>query len=378
MLSNEQILHAIREAAGELGRTPSKAEFLRMSKIKPGRLDTDFRGYRGAVRAAGLKTQSRFKRLDAWTLMEDWARVARLCGRLPAISEYFREGRHSRGTLARLLGKWSEFGGRFAELVEQYGRREEYADVLAMIQSPRLRPRNGRPRKNAGAQVMIAAASEDVSKGESNDAGNAASNDLSNNRNNDTNNDASQAANPAIALEQPVAFHMAPVTVLPPQLQGRKRVPPNMWPFFLAMVEVRTAYGRDLMGFVAMQPFSDRPVQGTPLRTRAHNAVTVDLDALPNEPVNEMGVMCLFVLLAKRMGFIIDVVRAQFPDCEARYEVEPGRWQRVWIEFEFESIAFRRHRHDPAGCDIIVCWRHNWADCPKHLKVIELSRIVAA
>lgn len=351
MLFQQQILNAIRMAATALGRAPSKAEFLRMSKITPGKLG-HFRGYREAVKAAGLKPETHYKRVDIWTLLEDWARVARLYGHLPSVPEYVRESRHGHSTLVRRVGKWSELGARFTELAGRYGKREEYADVLAMTQGQPLRARSGRPRKRADAPVVIATASQAVSK----DAGTAVS----------------QAANPAIAED------MAAVTVLPPEIQGRKRVPPDMWPFYLAMVEVRTAYGRDLMGFVAMQPFPDRPVQGTPLRPRAHNAVTVDLDALPNEPVNEMGVMCLFVLLAKRMGFIIDVVRSKFPDCEARFEVEPGRWQRVRIEFEFESISFRNHRHDPAGCDIIVCWRHNWADCPKHLKVIELSRIVAA
>jgi hypothetical protein len=58
--------------------------------------------------------------------------------------------------------------------------------------------------------------------------------------------------------------------------------------------------------------------------------------------------------------------------------VEPGHRQRVWIEFEFESISFRNHKHDPEGCDIIVCWRHNWMGCPKKLVAVELSRVIEA
>ena len=104
----------------------------------------------------------------------------------------------------------------------------------------------------------------------------------------------------------------------------------------------------------------------------------MNLGPMATEPVNEMGVMCLFVLLAERLGFVIDVIRSQYPDCEARYEVEPGRWQRVWIEFEFESVSFRYHRHNPEGCDIIVCWRHNWLGCPKKLVVVELGRVIGA
>ena len=31
-------------------------------------------------------------------------------------------------------------------------------------------------------------------------------------------------------------------------------------------------------------------------------------------------------------------------------------------------------RHDPAACDLIVCWEHNWPECP--LEVIELRSVV--
>ena len=30
--------------------------------------------------------------------------------------------------------------------------------------------------------------------------------------------------------------------------------------------------------------------------------------------------------------------------------------------------------HDPAKADIIVCWEHNWPECP--LEVIELKKLV--
>ena len=39
-----------------------------------------------------------------------------------------------------------------------------------------------------------------------------------------------------------------------------------------------------------------------------------------------------------------------------------------------ESRNFRDHGHDPAGCDVVVCWEHNWPDCPK--KVLELRSAI--
>ncbi len=77
-----------------------------------------------------------------------------------------------------------------------------------------------------------------------------------------------------------------------------------------------------------------------------------------------------------RLGLHVERMQQAFPDCEAVREVEPDRWQRVRIEFEYASRNFQEHRHHPEGCDVIVCWTHNWDECPKELEVIELKRIV--
>jgi hypothetical protein len=74
---------------------------------------------------------------------------------------------------------------------------------------------------------------------------------------------------------------------------------------------------------------------------------------------------------------IREAIQLAYPDCEARRCIDPrqNRWQSVRIEFEFCSSNFREHGHDPAGCDLIVCWEHDWPDCP--LEVIELRSIIA-
>src|SRR5207245_5743405 len=97
---------------------------------------------------------------------------------------------------------------------------------------------------------------------------------------------------------------------------------------------------------------------------------------LRHEPVNEQGVVLLFGMLAKELGYVVEAVQTGFPDCEAMRKITPERWQRVHIEFEFESRNFRDHGHPPTGCDVIVCWRHNWDDCPEGIiEVVELSSI---
>ena len=82
----------------------------------------------------------------------------------------------------------------------------------------------------------------------------------------------------------------------------------------------------------------------------------------------------VFGMLARKLGFEVLRIHQEFPDCEALWEVQPGKWQRVRIEFEFESRNFRKHAHEIDGCDLIVCWVHNWKECP--IEVLELSKLV--
>lgn len=87
-------------------------------------------------------------------------------------------------------------------------------------------------------------------------------------------------------------------------------------------------------------------------------------------PDNEQGVVFLFSHLArKRFGLHVERVQSGFPDCVAYQD-----GNRVRIEFEYRSRNFRLHGHDPAGCDWLVCWIHDWPGVPEKIRVIELRR----
>lgn len=107
-------------------------------------------------------------------------------------------------------------------------------------------------------------------------------------------------------------------------------------------------------------------VYGAPLNFRG----------LRHAPVNEQGVVYLFGMVAYELGLMVESVRKTFPDCEAKRCVDPLRnhWQRVLIEFEHLSSNFKAHDHDVKGCHMIVCWEHDWPDCP--LEVIELRSVI--
>ena len=100
------------------------------------------------------------------------------------------------------------------------------------------------------------------------------------------------------------------------------------------------------------------------------------LAAMAHAPTNELGVLFLFGIVAADLGFRVERLQAAFPDCEAKREVAPGKWEPVLVELELYSRNFKAHRHDPRGCHGIVCWKHNWPDCPEWLEVIELSKVV--
>lgn len=99
----------------------------------------------------------------------------------------------------------------------------------------------------------------------------------------------------------------------------------------------------------------------------------IDFRGLRFAPINEQGVVYLFGMISRELGFLIESVRTEFPDCEGKRSIDQKRqrWEHVLIEFEYRSSNFfREHGHSPDDCDLIVCWIHDWPDCP--IEVLEL------
>ncbi|MBZ5507225.1 MAG: hypothetical protein LAO78_17335 [Acidobacteriia bacterium] len=109
---------------------------------------------------------------------------------------------------------------------------------------------------------------------------------------------------------------------------------------------------------------TNRPIYGRPMV----------MGPMTYAPTNEGGVIFVFGMVAHQLGFAVKRIQSDFPDCEALREVGRNRWQLVRIEFEYESRNFLTHMHPVDGCDLIVCWNHNWPECP--LEVLELQNVV--
>lgn len=108
-----------------------------------------------------------------------------------------------------------------------------------------------------------------------------------------------------------------------------------------------------------------------------HFGEPLNLPGARHAPTNELGVIYLFGILSKDLGFAVESIRSEFPDCRAKRAVDNEQkiWEPVLIEFEYKSSSFRDHGHNAGECDLIICWENDWPECP--LEVLELRKIVA-
>ncbi len=112
------------------------------------------------------------------------------------------------------------------------------------------------------------------------------------------------------------------------------------------------------------------------LRKRIQFGEPIDFRGLRFAPINEQGVVYPFGMISRELGFLIESIRTEYPDCEGKRCVDEkeNRWEHVLIEFEYRSGQFQEHGHSPEDCDLIVCWIHDWEGCP--IEVLELRSTI--
>jgi hypothetical protein len=112
-----------------------------------------------------------------------------------------------------------------------------------------------------------------------------------------------------------------------------------------------------------IQKHGTTPLVGPPINFRG----------LTYAPTCENGVIYLFSKVAEDLGITIEGVQVRFPDAFGKkYEKDKG--YPITIEFEFRSSDFEKHGHPKDGCDLVVCWEHDWKECP--FEVIELKSLL--
>jgi hypothetical protein len=344
-ITKEMVISELKKAARKLGRAPSSGAFYHHSGISRSQVAWLFQNYRDAVRTAGLQPNQMGMRVETATLLEDWGRVARKAGKVPARSDYEQSGSYSRRCFTGRFQSWVEVPTEFCKTVAAGGLAGDWADVLEIIREDTptawecmwMTRRREAVRTVYQAQVVGLETAPEVLAGKEF----------------------------KVRQVEETMTGETPLTPLPPPLVGKKLITATMLAVFVA--ELAPSALQWVTGACFhRRELSDRPLLGA----------AIQLPGLAHEPVNEMGVVMLFGMVARQLGFIVESVQAGFPDCEAKMEVYPGRWQRVRIEFEYESRAFKKHCHDEDQCDLIICWRHNWPNCPPKLQVLELSRMM--
>src|SRR5260370_42596872 len=104
-MQRKDIIAAIRRAAKELGRTPSRGELNRITGVNYYRVQLEFPTFQHAVRAAGLEPHPKGRKITTRDLLRDWRRVKKKVGRKPTPPEYIREGKNSAAPLKHRFGK---------------------------------------------------------------------------------------------------------------------------------------------------------------------------------------------------------------------------------------------------------------------------------
>ncbi|HEY2361272.1 MAG TPA: hypothetical protein VGK36_09160 [Candidatus Angelobacter sp.] len=349
----EKIVAAIRRAAAELGRAPSRGELRRITGVSHYRVLAEFQTLREAVRAAGLEPNPKGEKISTEDLLADWKRVAERLGKRPSRAEYVREGKYSAGALTVRFGSWSGIlTAKDAKSAKKTRISREFTRKTRI--DSRLNGSGVRETQRSNSDELVLRNFDRV---------------------------------PLAAVPSPLVG-MRKVTESVAQMVVNTLMGSGYWPLAVGSwpeknsniyhgdSETRrtaeddsresTRRTRIESDWLALRGVDkSKPVMGEPF----------DRSPMTNAPVNELGVMVLFGMVAARLGLQVESVQGKFPDCIAKRQVAPGKWQHLRIEFEYESKNFKLHGHDPKGCDMIVCWRHNWKECPEGIEVVELSRL---
>jgi hypothetical protein len=309
-VTKEEIISALKECAARLGHAPSYTEFRGYADVKMHGIRKHFPTYTSALSEAGLERLGGGHTLTMQALLKEWAHVTRKLNKIPTMAEFEVHGKYTARPLVSRFMSWTHVPRSLLRFAEKEGLETEYGDVIALIKAD-----DGRVNERAAARKK------------------------------------ERSLTPAMATTTAATNAPAGETAAP-------AMAPNI------AAPMRPILTRDMRTIMRRPIMLDRPVYGAPMLATP----------LCHVPINEMGVVYLFGAMAWELGFMVTRIQREFPDCEAMREMDLDQWQRVWIEFEWESRNFLEHQHDPEKCDLIVCWRHNWPECP--LEVVELSSLV--
>jgi len=90
---------------------------------------------------------------------------------------------------------------------------------------------------------------------------------------------------------------------------------------------------------------------------------------------NEKMVIFLFGCLFRYFKFkgAIELGHEEKGDLDSYIYHEDNLQEPLITEFGAFSSNFKKHGHNEKRCNLIVCWKHDWGDCPSTIDVLELK-----
>jgi hypothetical protein len=339
VVTREEVIAATKELAGKLGRSPRYPELIRVLNVTRRQIQRMFGGWAAVLEESGCeRVRLGGGELTMHELWHDWVEVTRKAQRVPTIRQYEKFSRYSVRPLKDRFKDWE----RIPAAIMEYGDAKQlwagWEDVRELMErgvNP-CKPRNRRTFFTA----EDAESAEKIKREPSRTDGHGGQNGLSGLRGGQSGLSGSSRANEQGELNGREGERIAAVSSA-------------------AMPSMRC-------------PQTPRVPMPERLDPELLYAEPLNLAPMATAPQNEMGVVFLFGVMARELGFVVLKIRPGFPDCIALRRLESGKWQWVRIEFEFESKSFVWHGHDPKECDLIVCWENNWPECP--LEVVELKK----
>ncbi len=102
----------------------------------------------------------------------------------------------------------------------------------------------------------------------------------------------------------------------------------------------------------------------------------LDFRGIKYAPVDTRGVIYIFGLVSEELSYIIE----SFGDDKRCFggkrnlSLENEKWEAVSIGFALNSSDLKSSGRISKNCQLLVCWKHEWKDCP--VEVLELSTVL--
>jgi hypothetical protein len=130
-MSKEDVIAAIKKLAKKLGRTPTRAEALRLTGLSRHVITAKFLTYQNALIECGIYKPGNKLQVDE--LFQDWATVARRLGKVPSLAEYRKHARYCHGPLVKYFGGWRHVPAGMLQHGRAQQMEREWPEVMQLL-----------------------------------------------------------------------------------------------------------------------------------------------------------------------------------------------------------------------------------------------------